>query len=134
MTKSSTETTNRERNLKKIYSFFEGSKNPDAAMNNLIVDAIEIGIDYWCENWPEAKDKSEFYSERVWETVKAGCALEFGNDDKKGTLSLDSIAKGLNLIMKKYPRCYAEIKEGNYDAISADMFFQMSVFGKLIYG
>lgn len=124
----------RRRNLKKIYSFFEGIENPDESMGDLIVDAIETGIGYWCELWPDVKGKSEFYSERVWEAVKAGYVLEFGSDDDKGTLSLSSIVKGLDLVMRKYPRYYTDIKEENYDAISADVFFQSAIFGEVIFG
>lgn len=124
--------TNKEY-LEEIYSYFPNEEDPDEAMCDRIVDAIETGIDYWCEKFPEADGESEYYSERVWEAVKNGSTLVFSGFGEKGELNLKSICEGLKNLSKKYPRTYADFFT-NPDAISCDGFFQMCVFGEVIFG
>lgn len=125
--------------LKEIDSFF-ASGNGDSAMESLIVDAIETGIRYWCNFWPDTKSlkgTSKFYSVNVWETIKKGDTLEFGEDEfdgQRGTINLRKIVKALNKIMKFHPRVYVDIREENYDCEIADYFFQMCLFGEVIFG
>lgn len=137
--------------LNEIYSFFlpeepeeedqdtqeeeEGEDiDPDSIMSNLMVDCIETGIGYWNTRFPEVKGESEFYSERVWEAVKRGETLTFGDEDDKGDLNLESILKSLNTLMKHSPRVYANIIEENWDAMDCDVFFQTAIFGELVFG
>ena len=67
--------------------------------------------------------------------VKGGtidvCDCEEG---KTYTISIKAFEKGLNKLMRKYPRNYANIKEMWYDFFDVDMLLQLAVFGKVIYG
>jgi hypothetical protein len=54
--------------------------------------------------------------------------------DSKYTFDLEVIKKGLNLMAKKYPEHFADFLEENDDAITADVFLQLCLFGEVIYG
>lgn len=121
--------------LKEIYQHFPESENPDETMSLLITDCIETGINYWCNMWPEVSGKSEFYSENVWEAIKTGESLEFGDlNGEHGKLNLDAILKSLDTLKKKEPGLYEELQTENWDAYSCDEFFQTAIFGEVVFG
>lgn len=107
--------------------------DPEEIMNNLIVDCIETGIGYWNSEWPAADGESDCYSERVWEAVKRGETLTFGDKDESGDLNLDSVLKALDTLKKHDPDTYECIVEENWDAYTADIFFQVAVFGEVVF-
>lgn len=120
--------------LKEIYQHFPESENPDETMSLFITDCIETGINYWCNMWPKVKGESELYSERVWEAIKTGESLEFGElNGEHGKLNLEAILKSLNTL-KKWNNHYKEIQNEDWDAYSCDEFFQIAVFGEVIFG
>lgn len=123
----------KEEYLEEIYSYFPNEEDKDEAMCDRIVDAIETGIDYWCEDYPNADGESEYYSERVWECVKNDETLVFVGNNERGELNLKSICEGLKKLSKQYPSLYADFID-NPDAISCDAFFQMCVFGEIVFG
>ena len=56
------------------------------------------------------------------------------NFEKIGELSASSIQRGVDIMRKKYPNNYLNIVTDNYDAIDADMFFQLMAMGEVVYG
>ena len=123
--------------LAAIYSHFPDSKDKDETMSFLITDCLETGIDYWNTKWPEVSnpdDEEYFYGENVWEDVKNGESLEFGDEDEVGTLNLENILKALEHLKKNSPDTYKDIQNEDWDAYTCDEFFQTAVFGELVFG
>ena len=124
-----------EQLLNEIYSHFPESEDKNETMSLLITDCIETGIDYWNTKWPALKDGTkEYYSEKVWEDVKNGETLTFGDEDNHGDLNLANISKALTWLKKHDKDIYKEIQEENWDADSCDTFFQIAVFGEVVFG
>lgn len=122
--------------LDAIYAHFPDSEDKDETMSLLITDCIETGITYWNTKWPKVSnpdDEEHFYSEKVWEDVKAGKTLTFGDEDEKGDLNLETILKSLDTLKKNSPDTYADIQEENWDTYSCDEFFQTAVFGEVVF-
>ena len=119
--------------LAAIYSHFPDSEDKDETMRLLINDSIETGIDYWNTNWPDTKSTNEYFGDAVWEDVKNGESLEFGDEDEKGTLNLENILKTLEHLKKNSPDTYKDLQNGDWDAYTCDEFFQTAVFGELAF-
>ena len=123
--------------LAAIYSHFPDSEDKDETMRFLITDCLETGIDYWNTKWPKVSnpdDEEHFYGENVWEDVKNGESLEFGDEDEVGTLNLENILKALEHLKKNSPDTYRDLQNEDWDAYTCDEFFQTAVFGELVFG
>lgn len=124
-----------EQLLNEIYSHFPESEDKDETMSLLITDCIETGIGYWNTKTPKTENRTkEFYSEQVWEDVKAGRTLVFGDEDNRGELNLTNIARAFDIIRKYDPESYEEIQNEDWDSDICDMFFQVSIFGEVVFG
>ena len=120
--------------LTAIYSHFPDSEDKDETMSFLITDCLETGIDYWNTKWPHTKSTKEYFGDAVWEDVKNGESLEFGDEDEVGTLNLENILKALEHLKKNSPDTYKDLQNGDWDAYTCDEFFQTAVFGELVFG
>ena len=96
--------------LTAIYSHFPDSKDKDETMSFLITDCLETGIDYWNTKWPHTKSAKEYFGDAVWEDVKNGESLEFGDEDEVGTLNLENILKALEHLKKNSPDTYRDLQ------------------------
>ena len=116
---------------------------------DLIVTALEGGIGYWCHIGVSAhtivdamtpiKLKKEPFSIRFWQAIKAGAIIPIHDtDDRKkqlGEISLKSIDKGEQLLADKHPRhLFDLLSPGEWDQITADVWFQYCSLGKIVYG
>ena len=119
--------------LAAIYSHFPDSTNKDETMSFLITDCLETGIDYWNTKWPKTKSTNEYFGDAVWEDVKNGESLEFGDEDEVGTLNLENILKALEHLKKNSPDVYRDLQDENWDAYTCDEFFQTVVFGEVVF-
>lgn len=120
--------------LAAIYSHFPDSEDKDETMSFLITDCLETGIDYWNTKWPHTKSTKEYFGDAVWEDVKNGDSLEFGDEDEVGTLNLENILKALEHLKKNSPDTYKDLQNEDWDAYTCDEFFQTAVFGELVFG
>ena len=120
--------------LTAIYSHFPDSTNKDETMSFLITDCVETGINYWNTKWPKTKSTNEYFGDAVWEDVKNGESLEFGDEDEVGTLNLENILKTLEHLKKNSPDTYRDIQNEEWDAYTCDEFFQTAVFGEVVFG
>lgn len=119
--------------LNEIYSHFPESEDKDETLCCLITDAL-AAIGYWNTKDPEPEDQTKFYWEdRIWEDVKAGKTLVFGDEDNYGELNLANIAKAFDIIKKYDTESYEEIQNEDWDADICDMFFQVSIFGEVVF-
>ena len=57
-----------------------------------------------------------------------------GIEGKVYKLTKKSLRRGLDIMKDKYPHSYLDLKEENYDAYTADILVQCSLFGELVYG
>ena len=120
--------------LAAIYSHFPDSEDKDETMRLLITDCVETGIDYWNTKWPHTKSTKEYFGDAVWEDVKNGESLEFGDEDESGILNLENILKALEHLKKNSPDTYQDLQDENWDAYTCDEFFQTAVFGEVVFG
>ena len=123
----------KEELLDAIYTHFPDSEDKDETMRLLINDCIETGITYWNTKWPDTKSTNEYFGDAVWEDVKNGISLEFGDEDEVGTLNLESILKTLEHLKKNSPDTYQNIQDEDWDAYTCDEFFQTAVFGEVVF-
>ena len=124
----------KEELLDAIYAHFPDSEDKDETMCNLITDCIETGITYWNTKWPDIRSTKEYFCDAVWEDVKNGISLEFGDEDEVGTLNLENILKALEHLKKISPDTYQDLQDENWDAYTCDEFFQTAVFGEVVFG
>lgn len=120
------------------------------AVSDLISTALEGGSNYWYQivgyDKPDAitfrsslfKDDEEPHPYYDFPLNKGG-AVHFeadgaGEDKQVFTLNLESIHRGLNLMLDKCPSRVASIVDESYDAEDADVFLQASLFGEIIFG
>ena len=54
-------------------------------------------------------------------------------DSGKKKLTYKKMEKDLELMLEGYTKCLKRIIAEEYDAVDADVFFQMAVFGKVVY-
>ena len=55
-------------------------------------------------------------------------------ESAKHRITIADVEKGLKLMQEQYPRHYADLVEENDDAITGDVWLQLTVFGDVIYG
>lgn len=120
------------------------------AVSDLIATALEGGSNYWYQivgyDKPDAitfrsslfKDDEEPHPYYDFPLNKGG-AVHFeadgaGEDKQVFTLNLESIHRGLNLMLDKCPSRVASIVDESYDAEDADVFLQASLFGEIVFG
>lgn len=134
--------------------------NKDVA--NLLCGAFEGGTYYWCviveiikppEDviWSDRNDQGELdegailYRKYDYPVTPGGAVVittQEEYDEAEGDVSKmktyrldrDTIARGLNVMLKKYPSQLAAFLEGNDDADTADIFVQCCAFGEIVYG
>lgn len=124
----------KEELLDAIYAHFPDSEDKDETMCNLITDCIETGITYWNTKWPDTRSTKEYFCDAVWEDVKNGESLDFGDENEVGTLNLENILKALEHLKKISPDTYQDLQDENWDAYTCDEFFQTAVFGEVVFG
>ena len=124
----------KEELLDAIYTHFPDSDDKEETMRLLINDSIETGITYWNTKWPDTKSTNDYFGDAVWEDVKNGVSLDFGDEDEIGTLNLESILKTLEHLKKNSPDTYRDIQNEEWDAYTCDEFFQTAVFGEVVFG
>jgi hypothetical protein len=97
---------------------------------------------YWINEIDDSKVKIKFIptffdSTSIATRVLNGAVIsiwDIDTDEELGTLTLDSIKKGLKLMGKQYPKHFINIVTENYDADDADIFLQLAVMGSVVYG
>ena len=132
-------------------------KITEEGLNDLLCCAMEGGSNYWVDHielvWPEGETEESMkakYPDAVWHNdlpFKGGAVIVYAPDriesgkvvgaDESTAYRLDlkAMNKGLRLMRKpKYRRHYEDFITDNFDAITGDVFLQLSLFGEVIYG
>lgn len=122
-----------EQLLEEIYSHFPESEDKDQTLCDLISDSLSA-IYYWNTKDPVPEDRTKVYWEdRIWEDIKTGKSLTFGDEDNQGDLNLAGIARALDTIKKHDPDTYDDLQTENWDADICDVFFQVAIFGEVVF-
>lgn len=112
----------------------------------LLCSAFEGGVGYWCRIMdtvePEEAAESELndfpsYCSFPLEGGAVVCRRDEEETDSKYTplvLNEESIRKGLSIFATKYPHHFADFIDGNFDALTGDVFVQCCLLGDCEYG
>lgn len=127
--------SSKENKNEEVFCLVE-SEITNERISDLLIGAVESGIYYWCVkirpnyNHDESSDipyYANIYDEN-W-SIKV-----FDEDENCHFLDKDSLKKGIKIMNKNYNQHYMNAIGDDYDAITADVFFQCCVFGETIYG
>ena len=110
-------------------------------IDDIIVGALEGGINYWCD---KVKVVDDYLGEYASEQISRGGQLLFhdSEEDKNYTLDKKRFLKGLRMYLEK-PHPYDILEEidnklqtdtCNADATVCDMIIQYALFDDVIYG
>ena len=121
-------------------SNFKGLSNE--RREDMLVGALEGGSNYWymLGDLSEIKEyaEGEPTAIRIMKAVIDGkkfSVLDAENPkDILGVFGMESIIKGEWLMTTKHPKHWADIIEENDDADTADVWFQLCVMGKIVFG
>jgi len=115
---------------------FEIKKQIDSQLiSDMLITAVESAISYWCEscepNFNNYDSDIPYYANCFNQNWSIKIKPE---NENFITLNIQSIQNGLNLMANKQPKHFFNMMNDNYDAETADVFFQYVALGELIYG
>lgn len=95
-----------------------------------LLDSASRGASYWAQ-CPELA-----YASGIREVMTGGYLeiVDREEDDKKHSLTLGKIKKGLKIMAIKEPSSFSDLLEGEADDSTGDTFLQCALFGEVIYG
>jgi predicted butyrate kinase (DUF1464 family) len=125
--------------MKKLSSHFDNDQ-----LLNLFTTAFEGGSNYWCGiDIPQElrqkykSDTAQAPSEYVFAALLSGETVEFFDvEDPLETwvLNAEKITKGTEEFLAEHREHAANVFSGNWDAETADVWFQMCLLGELTFG
>lgn len=119
---------------------------------DMMVGAVEGGSGYWCNGfYPAPDDHSQTLKRAIdlagngpWYSVdsywrdggKAALRYDPPTDSDNGArvIGTAEIFEGLNKMAAQAPQHFADLVNENDDAITADVFLQMILFGEIVFG
>ena len=101
-------------------------KIPTDRISDLLINAINGGINYWCSECSSNEDVSKLKSEPDTFTED--------EEGKVHTLTYEKMIAGLRLMAEKYPGHFGDFMSHNDDASTADVFIQLCLFKDVVYG
>lgn len=105
---------------------------PIFKVKDILSTAVEGGVNYWCRISSDLKLPYDFdYYKDDWSLKITD--TESGNNEVY-EMKISHLKKGLELFAKEYPARFNSFITDYYDAEDADVFFQLCLFGKVIYG
>jgi hypothetical protein len=116
---------------------------PGQRVSDLLCNAVEGGSNYWIEyadiKYPEGTKRSDYEFPILEVPFFPGGMVIFHicnpEPELEGkVLNLETIQKGLEIMMAQYPNHYADFIAENDDAITGDIFLQCCLFGKPVFG
>ena len=110
---------------------------------NLFISAFEGGCNYWAmlddTNIDTSHCSGQYPSERwfdaIWNKGMSMPVLDAEEpEDKLGDLTKAGMINGLKLMAEQHESHYSDFAEGNDDAITADVWFQLALMNEIVYG
>ena len=103
-------------------------------IDDLVVCALEGGINYWCGKAVVTKEPTEKY-EFASDVISIGGVLTITDDcGDKHELTKEKFLKGLEKTIEHYEFNDAEDLHDNHDAETADVLLQFALFDEIVYG
>ena len=105
---------------------------PNDYIVDILIEAFENACNYWCI--------AEGYYPSRWEeqiedgSIKVKVYDREDEFDLLGAVTVQSIRKGICLMVEDYPESYGRWMEGQYDADDADIFLQLVTMGEIVFG
>lgn len=123
-------------------------KNPISSQTrlDLLTAALHGGSNYWYFLSKEADsiakrhelNEKEPFVDSLWKAIETGEEIPIHDVENEinllGKISLKSIEEGEELMLSKLPEHFANIIRDNWDAETADVWFQLAVMKDLVYG
>ena len=124
---------------------------PAERVASLLVSAFEGGSNYWYTikdrkiphgspmDWDFRLDKNDVFPHVDFPMNEGGALiiqdLEDGHPEgQEWTLDQAALARGLQLMAQKQPRHFSDMLKEDDDAVTADVFLQLCLFGEVVYG
>lgn len=109
---------------------------------DLLVTALEGGSNHWYflgNEWEVFYKKNEPIALCVFEALKKNVAItifdvEYPDEEAIGTLSKVTLADREHKMREEQPEHYENIIDENWDAETADVWFQYVCLNELVYG
>lgn len=116
---------------------------------DIFVTAFEGGSNYWAEvNSYEFEDQlsmkpsktvalSESIANELWNNPDFSMTVydsESDGDEILGEITHDSCQKAFKLMMETHSKHFSNMMSENYDAETADIFFQLATMGEVVFG
>ena len=111
-------------------------------VQDLLCNALEGGSNYWYwidhTVYPEGENSADYEFWHLDVPFEEGGHLVFKDiEDQEGptlgTLNLESIKRGLQVMADKFSKHFHDFITENDDAITGDVFLQCGLFGDVIY-
>jgi len=106
-------------------------------LKDLLCTALEGGSNYWYLIVRSNRKDGEFYHDvpfREDGVLEMTDVQDDRNDDDCFPVTEAMLVEGLARMETKAKRHYLDAVRGDWDAATADVFLQMSVFGEVVYG
>lgn len=127
--------------MEKTYKIQVEIEIEEQTLEDLVVTAIEGGINYWAllhneiEGFYAEEDPQESTSIVVWHRLRDGKPVGFSDQEEDEgeiwALTLEKLLNGIKINAEKRP---FDSNLENMDAVTADCIFQYALFGDIIYG
>lgn len=109
---------------------------------DLIITALEGGSNYWSlldrVNLEDEQDSRLALSEKVCHAIDKGLEIKvFDAEDETellGVLTKQSVKEAWKLMKQDHESHWMNAKSEQWDAETADVFFQLAVMGELVFG
>lgn len=108
----------------------------DEDINDLMVCALEGGINYWCRSATAKLVPDGVEYDYLSDLISKGGVIELHNDetDEKHDLNLSKFLNGVKWICEKRGFNSGEQLMDNHDAEVADCIVQYGLFGEIVFG
>lgn len=109
----------------------------DEDINDLMVAALEGGINYWCGKAVAKLVPEGVEYEYLSELIAKGGVIELTDaedEDEKWDLNLSKFMNGVAMVCKKRGFGSGEELIDNHDAEVADMLIQFALFDEIVFG
>jgi hypothetical protein len=110
-------------------------------LSNLLVNALEGGSNYWYSNvefvgrdqYPDIR-YDEWFAKCIDESIPFEIHITEDEWGKTHVLDLASVTTGTMLFVEEETRHYDDWVQGDDDSTTADVWLQLCLFGKVVFG